>query len=86
MITEAILNLLLVPIWGMLRLYSPMAIPLILPALYFEGLNNLLSCIGFVLPVAALSPILVTSLVFRFGHVAWAMIIRIKSFIPTMGA
>lgn len=51
----------------------------------FDGLKHLFACIGF-FPILQLMPILIAILSLRGARVLWALIIRIKSFIPTMGA
>lgn len=84
MITEAILSLFL----GLGDMFLNM-----LPSLNFTIPGGVLSVttimfngIGYVLPVADLLPILFFSILFDNFHVVWSIILRIKSFIPTMGA
>ncbi|MDE6775299.1 MAG: hypothetical protein K2J37_03230 [Ruminococcus sp.] len=84
MITDMILNILFY-----LPLMLVKALPKInfsLPDNVFDGIDTFLSNVGYILPINALMPILVSSLAISVFKISWALIIRIKSFIPTMGA
>lgn len=48
--------------------------------------SNIFIGIGYLLPVKALLPVITLSLLMDSSHIIWAIIIRIKSFIPTMGS
>ncbi|MDE5763515.1 MAG: hypothetical protein K2N49_00175 [Ruminococcus sp.] len=84
MITDTILNILFY-----LPLLLLKALPRInfsLPDDVFNGFSDFLSNVGYVVPMKALLPILASSLAISTFKISWALIIRIKSFIPTMGA
>lgn len=84
MITEGILNFLaLIP---NLLLDSLGNISISIPENVFEGLNTIFNCLGFVFPVKGLLLILSLSFLIKNFQIIWAIILRIKSFIPTMGA
>lgn len=84
MITDKILDVLF---------YLPLLLFKALPAVDFSipdnvynGIETFCTNIGYVVPINALLPILVTSFALSTFQIAWALVIRIKSFIPTMGA
>lgn len=84
MITEGILNILaFIP---NLLLDNISSISLSIPDNIFEGLNSIFNCLGFLFPISGLLIILGTSFAIKGFQIIWALIIRIKSFIPTMGA
>ena len=84
MITEAILNILtFVP---NLLLDSLSGISLSIPNDIFNGLNNIFNTLGFIFPISGLLVILSISFIIKNFQIIWAIILRIKSFIPTMGA
>jgi hypothetical protein len=83
MITEAILNVFMViPLIAITLLPS---IPAMIPQGVFDGANNVLYGIGYVLPMKGLLPIFVISFAIDGFRVVMAMVVRIKSFIPAMG-
>lgn len=84
MITEAILNCFMI---------LPKLFIGLLPSLEFslpngvaDVVSQLLYCIGYVVPVMALMPILQISFAVMGVKIIWALTIRTKSFIPTMGS
>lgn len=84
MITDKILNILF---------YFPLLLAKALPDMdfsipdnVFNGFNTFLFNVGYIIPIKALMPILVSSFAISTLKIMWALIIRIKSFIPTMGA
>ncbi len=84
MITESILNILcFIPIN---LLNSMEGISISIPDNVFNGLNSILGCLGFIFPIKGLLLIFTISFAIKSFQVIWALIIRIKSFIPTMGA
>ena len=84
MITEGILNILAyIP---NLLLDSIDAISISIPDNIFNGLNSIFSCLGYVFPVSGLLVILSLSFLIKNFQIIWSLILRIKSFIPTMGA
>lgn len=84
MITDKILNILFY-----LPLLLAKALPEIdfaIPDNVFNGINTFVCNVGYVIPIDALMPILISSFVISSFKIVWALGIRIKSFIPTMGA
>ena len=57
-----------------------------IPQAFYNGFKDLLSCIGWIFPMTALLPIILFSFQLQIARIAWAIVLRIKSFIPTMGA
>jgi hypothetical protein len=83
MITEAILSIFLaIPRFIVSILPSVEAQ---LPDNVFAGMNTFLYGVAFILPVAALLPILIVSFSVDIFRVFMALAVRIKSFIPFMG-
>lgn len=84
MITDAILKVLFMPIYTFIHI-----IPVIDFELDMNILRNLISifsCIGYVLPMPLIYIIFGIRFTIRFAQIIWALVIRVKSFIPTMGA
>lgn len=85
MITENILKIFLVPLSLLLGGIDFVLPALTLPATFLGGLEELIGYVGWILPLSAILPIFI----FKFGimifNVGWKLILRIKSFIPTMG-
>lgn len=52
----------------------------------FEGIQYLTYGLGYILPMKGLLPILIISLGVTTFQITVAIIVRIKSFIPTMGS
>lgn len=83
MITEAILNVLaFIP---NLLLDNMQGISLAIPDNIFNGLNNIFNCLGFIFPISGLLVILGISFTIKNFQIIWSIILRVKSFIPTMG-
>lgn len=85
MITEAILSVFLYPI-SLLILGLDFVLPTIsIPAGVFDGLGTLIGFAAFFLPLGSILPIFLI----RFGltnfDLIWKVVLRLKSFIPTMG-
>lgn len=51
----------------------------------FDTLSNILQLVAYIIPVGGLLPILVISFALTAFKISWAITLRIKSFIPTMG-
>lgn len=84
MITESIMNMFL---------FIPRVIIDMIPVTTIDLPNSvtgvatqLLDGVGYVFPILGLMPILLNSILLDIFKVTWALLIRIKSFIPTMGA
>ena len=84
MITDSILN-------------SFMALPTLLlaalpefsvsiPEGVLEWVYDIANAVAYLLPLPQLLPILVISLTLKGAQIVWAILLRVKSFIPTMGA
>lgn len=85
MITEAILNLFLNPLKGLLDSISFGIDIIVIPAEVITGFQTLFSNLCYLFPVVQLLPILFFSIALSSIHLTWVVILRIKSFIPTMG-
>lgn len=84
MITEGILNIL--AFLPNLLLDSLGSISLSIPSNIFDGLNSIFNCLGFIFPISGLLVILGVSFTINNFQIIWSLILRIKSFIPSMGA
>ena len=84
MITNAIINVLLAPVNILLDLLP--AVDVSIPADAFNSMSSVFDCIGFVLPVSAICPVLLMCIGLKTARSVMALVVRIKSFIPTMGA
>lgn len=51
-----------------------------------NGIDNFIYNVAYVVPFARLQGILIISISISSFQILWALILRIKSFIPTMGA
>lgn len=51
----------------------------------FDGLNSIFNLLGYAFPISGLLVILILSFTIKTFQITWSLIIRIKSFIPTMG-
>ncbi len=58
---------------------------LTIPDVVYSAMDMLFSALGYLFPVKQLLPILVVSGSISFVRLIVAVIVRIKSFIPTMG-
>lgn len=84
MITDMILKVLL--LLPNLLLDSVNAVSISIPDGVFNSIDSIFGCLGFICPLAALLPILAIDISLSLFQIGWAIVIRIKSFIPTMGA
>jgi hypothetical protein len=57
-----------------------------IPENVFDGLKYIFDGIAYFIPIKALLPILFIDISISVFQIVWALILRIKSFIPTMGA
>jgi len=84
MITDFLLNLVVsVP---MMLLDAMGDFSIAIPAGVFDGLFIVLANVAFFVPIGGLMPILQISFSIKGTQILWALLIRVKSFIPTMGA
>ena len=84
MLIEAVFSLLLFLPEFLLSLLPEVSIEL--PENVMEGAGTIFGAIGFFFPVAALLPIIIISISLDIFRIVMAIVVRIKSFIPTMGA
>ena len=84
MITNAIVNVLLAPVLILVELLP--AVDVSIPDTAFNNMASVFDCIGFVLPVSVICPVLVMRIGLKTARSVMALVVRIKSFIPTMGA
>ena len=84
MITEALINVFL--FLPKLLLQALPDIDISIPKDVFDTLQNFLLNLEYIFPIVELLPILVISISLSLFKIAWALVIRIKSFIPTMEA
>ena len=56
-----------------------------IPLGVFNGLSILAKDLGYLFPVSALLPIIIIKIGLRVFSIFWTIILKIKSFIPTMG-
>lgn len=84
MITDTIINIFLFLPRQLLELLPDVSIEF--PDGLVDTFSEWLGMLSWVFPVVALMPIFVISFALSVFKIAWALLIRIKSFIPTMGA
>ena len=84
MLIDSFISIVFSPVYALLSLLPD--IDLSLPDNIFNSVSSVLANVAYVLPVVALMPIFVISLSLSIFRASWSLIIRIKSFIPTMGA
>ena len=83
MITDTLLKLLTMPV--IILIESVSVIGFTIPVGVFNGLLLLSENLGYIFPISSLLPIFVLKILLRNARIVWAMVIRVKSFIPTMG-
>lgn len=84
MITNAILTFFLNILYALID--SLPSLTFSIPEGIFNGLNSVCWCIGYFVPILQLLPILGLSFAIDGFRLAWAIIMRIKSFIPTISS
>lgn len=67
-------------------LSSALNFPDLMDSSYFNIAKMLFEFVGYVLPVGTIVNIFIASILLGSSHILWAIVLRIKSFIPTMGA
>ncbi len=83
MITDFIINLIMSLPLALLD--SLPSVDVTIPENVFSSMTWLLSTINYLFPVKALLPILIISFSITTFKIAYAIVLRVKSFIPTMG-
>lgn len=73
-------------------LLVPKLIISLFPVIDFEipqdvmvNLSSIMMFVGYFVPVKGLVALFTLSLSIDIGHIVWTIILRVKSFIPTMG-
>jgi len=84
MVTESILYL--ITSLPNLLLNNIGTINLNIPNDIFDGLNSIFNLLGFIFPISGLMVILSLSMSIKLFEIVWSLLLRIKSFIPSMGA
>lgn len=84
MITEGILNLFVLIPNALLNNMEGVSISI--PDNVFSGLDSIFNCLGFLFPISGLLIILTLSFAIKSFQIIWSIVLRVKSFIPTMGA
>lgn len=84
MITETILYIICSPILLMLNLLP--AVNVTIPNGVFNSMDSLFSLLGCVFPMTSLCLIIGIKITLKLVKLTMALIVRIKSFIPTMGS
>jgi len=84
MITDFILNILFSIPYFLVKTMPDINISI--PDNVFNGIESFVCNVAYVFPIKVLLPIIFISTSFDVFRITWALIIRIKSFIPSMGA
>lgn len=82
-ITDAILNVIFLPVLALLQLLPAMDISL--DSSIYDGLSAITANVGYVLPMSALAVMWGIKIAIRSFGFIWTILLKIKSFIPTMG-
>lgn len=86
MITDLIINIFVGVVYLILQAVSlPVVNNIVVPDDAFDALKKILTNIGYIVPLETIIPIFIISAVLDHFTAIWALILRIKSFIPTMG-
>lgn len=84
MIVDAILNVILAIPTLLLDFMGELSIEI--PSGIISWLDSMVYCLAYLLPISTILVIIVVEFSLMGFHIAWAIILRIKGFIPTMGA
>lgn len=86
MITDAIINVIIAPIYYLFQLLSlPVVENIQIPQDAFNGIISCVSYASYLFPVRQCLFFLIFFEVLDHFTIVWALILRIKSFIPFMG-
>ena len=83
MITDLILKAICFPIFAVFDMAQN--IQFTIPVGVFNGLSVLAKDLGYIFPVSAIAPIIAIRIGLRIFSIFWTIVLKIKSFIPTMG-
>lgn len=86
LITDLIINVLLSIPYLLLSGIDLLGIEFYFPDNMFEIIRDLTVGVNYVVPIARLTPIFLACLGLAVFKIYWAIVVRIKSFIPTMGS
>ena len=86
MITDIILNIIFSIPYVLLSGLDSLNFNLTFPEDMFEIIKDLTIGVSYVVPIVRLMPIFSTTISLMVFKIIWALVIRIKSFIPSMGA
>lgn len=84
MITKAILYAICSPILLLLNLLPSVSVTI--PSDIFTSMDSLFSSLGYILPMGTLCIIIASKITLKLAKITIAFVVRIKSFVPTMGA
>lgn len=84
MITQTILYVITAPLLLLLDLLPSVSVSI--PSGVFDSMDGMFSMLGFIFPMTSLCLIIGIKLTLRVAKIMVAVVVRIKSFIPTMGA
>lgn len=86
MITDFIINIFIGVVYLIFQAISlPVVNNIVVPDDAFDALKKILTNVGYILPVETFIYIISIKVAICAFVVAWATILRIKSFIPSMG-
>lgn len=85
MITEHIVSFIMTPFLFLVDGYSLILPVLTIPEKFITGAAILLDYVAWILPLAELLPLFIIRIVLESANIFWKLVLRIKSFIPTMG-
>ena len=83
MITESIIDMFLLLPSLIISALPPLDISI--PSNLFDTVTSVFYGLGYVLPLVGLAPIVGMELAISFFKIVIAIVLRVKSFIPTMG-
>lgn len=84
MITELIINIFCTPL--LLLLDALPSVSFTIPSGAFESMSSLFSTLGYIFPMSTYVLIIGIKTSLKLAKITIALIVRIKSFIPSMGA
>lgn len=84
MITQAILYVICTPVLLLLDILPNVSVEI--PSTAFDNIDSFFSLLGYVFPMTTLVTIIGIKISLKLAKITIALIVRIKSFIPTMGA
>lgn len=83
MIVDFILKNICMPVLYLLDMLENFSFTI--PVGVFNGLSMLAKDLGYIFPITAILPIIGIKIGLRIFSIFWTIVLKIKSFIPTMG-